>query len=97
MENYVHKITNIHGDVFYYNRKYDFHRLDGPAVEYHNGAKEWWVNGKHHRIAGPSVEWWNGEKLWHIKGKGHPKSCHNRLVLFFVLERRRIDLKPMGE
>jgi len=22
------------------------HRLDGPAVEYPSGNKEWWVNGK---------------------------------------------------
>ena len=23
------------------------HREDGPAVEYANGTKEWWVDGKH--------------------------------------------------
>ena len=22
------------------------HRLDGPAIEYNSGSKEWWVDGK---------------------------------------------------
>jgi len=25
------------------------HRLDGPAIEWANGGKEWWVDGKLHR------------------------------------------------
>jgi len=24
------------------------HRIDGPAVIYHNGTQEWWLNGKLH-------------------------------------------------
>jgi hypothetical protein len=23
------------------------HRDDGPAIEWHKGYKEWWLNGKH--------------------------------------------------
>ena len=47
------------------------HRVDGPAIEWANGAKEWWVNGKLHRVGGPAVEWANGDKWWHVNGKRH--------------------------
>jgi hypothetical protein len=33
----------------YYNEKGQLHRIDGPAVEYVDGEKQWWVNGKLHR------------------------------------------------
>jgi hypothetical protein len=34
------------GNVFYYNENDKLHRDDGPAVEWANGDKEWWLNGK---------------------------------------------------
>jgi hypothetical protein len=49
----------------------DFHREDGPAVEYDNGDKEWWFNGEFHREDGPAVEYFNGEKEWWVNGKLH--------------------------
>jgi len=42
------------------------HRLDGPAVEYSNGSKEWRVNDKRHRLDGPAVEYSNGSKVWSV-------------------------------
>lgn len=42
------------------------YRLDGPTVEYDDGSKEWWVNGKWHRIGGPACEWSDGTKLWYL-------------------------------
>ena len=41
-----------------------FHRLDGPAVEYEGGYKAWWINGKRHRIDGPAIIYSNGTKDW---------------------------------
>ena len=38
------------------------HRLDGPAVEYTNGHKEYWVEGKLHRLDGPAVEYRHTKK-----------------------------------
>lgn len=29
----------------YYNDENKLHRLDGPAVEWHHGPHEWWLNG----------------------------------------------------
>lgn len=34
---------------------YVAHRLDGPAKEYRNRCKEWWINDKLHRLDSPAV------------------------------------------
>jgi len=47
------------------------HREDGPAIEYYNGSKEWYINGKPHREDGPAKEYSNGSKEWYINGKLH--------------------------
>jgi hypothetical protein len=47
------------------------HRVDGPAVEYVNGTKAWFLNGERHRTDGPAVEWSDGTKFWFLNGKRH--------------------------
>jgi len=47
------------------------HRTDGPAAEWTNGDKDWYVDGKRHRIDGPAVEWTNGDKDWYVDDKRH--------------------------
>jgi hypothetical protein len=42
------------------------HREDGPAVEYADGDKEWWLNGKRHREDGAAIEYANGDKTWYL-------------------------------
>jgi len=53
--------------VYYLNG--NFHREDGPAVEWANGDKSWWLNGKLHRECGPAVIFVDGEKQWLLNGK----------------------------
>jgi hypothetical protein len=63
------------GNKYYYidtgNEYYDFkyHREDGPALEYTNGDKIWYINGKCHREDGPAVEYADGTKCWYINDK----------------------------
>ena len=40
---------NKNGDKFWRNKEGKLHRIDGPAVEYGNGAKHWYQNGVLHR------------------------------------------------
>ena len=47
------------------------HREDGPAVEYNDGEKAWYLNGKCHREDGPAVEDTDGYKEWYLNGKLH--------------------------
>jgi hypothetical protein len=47
------------------------HREDGPAVEWADGYKAWWVNNQLHREDGPACEYADGSKYWYINGKVH--------------------------
>jgi hypothetical protein len=57
--------------IRWYNDKDKRHRLDGPAIEYADGYKAWYVNGKLHRLDGPAIECANGTKEWCVNGKRH--------------------------
>ena len=68
------KYTDEDGNEFWYlpsKGKDHYHRLDGPAVEYENGTKEWWVEDKRHRSDGPAFEGINGTKEWWVDGRHH--------------------------
>jgi hypothetical protein len=56
----------------YYNKDLQLHRTDGPAVEYPDGTKRWYLNDKLHRTdGGPAVEYPDGTKRWYLNGKLH--------------------------
>ena len=61
------------GDIVYSKTKNesDYHRIDGPAVEWIDGSKQWWVNSHLHRLDGPAAEYENGYKMWYVNGKQH--------------------------
>jgi hypothetical protein len=40
-------------------------------VEYFNGNKAWYLNGKYHRVDGPAFEYSSGTKSWYLYGKLH--------------------------
>lgn len=42
------------------------HRVDGPAIEYSSGDKEWWINDQRHREDGPAVIYGDGTKEWFL-------------------------------
>ena len=48
-----------------------FHRDDGPAIEFSDGTKFWYLNGELHREDGPAEEWSDGTKIWYLNGKWH--------------------------
>jgi hypothetical protein len=54
---------------WYLNGQY--HREDGPAVEYASGDKFWYLKNKSHREGGPAVEWADGTKEWYLNGQCH--------------------------
>ena len=59
------------GHKFWFNDKGQFHRLDGPAIEYASGDNYWYVNDELHRLDGPACERTNGTKEWWVNGKYH--------------------------
>ena len=56
-----------HGDKEWYVNG-NYHRTDGPAIEWANGHKEWWLHGQRHREDGPAIEFVNGNKYWFLNG-----------------------------
>jgi len=40
-------------------------------IEWENGTKYWYKEGKQHRIDGPACEWDNGDKFWYKEGLLH--------------------------
>ena len=56
-----------------YSIEHKLHREnDLPAIEYTDGTKSWWLNGKRHRENDlPAVEYNDGDKLWFINGIRH--------------------------
>ena len=57
------------GTVRWFNRDGKYHRNDGPAIEYQDGSKEYYLNGERHRVDGPAVEGADESKLWYFNGK----------------------------
>lgn len=49
----------------------DFHREDGPAIEFANGNKHYYRYGKLHREDGPAVDNVDGYKVWAKNGLLH--------------------------
>jgi len=70
-EQFIH--VDEKGNKYYHSDRemQKLHREDGPAVEYADGDKEWWVNDKRHREDGPAVEYADGGKEWWINDKLH--------------------------
>jgi hypothetical protein len=48
-----------------------YHRLDGPALIYPNGAEYWYKHGKKHRLDGPAHTTHNGDEHWYVEGLPH--------------------------
>jgi hypothetical protein len=59
------------GTATWRNTQGQLHRLDGPAVEYADGYRAWYVDGDLHRVDGPAVEDKCGDREWYQNGKRH--------------------------
>jgi hypothetical protein len=40
----------------YADNPFIYHREDGPACEWSDGSKSWWLHGRRHREDGPAIE-----------------------------------------
>ena len=55
-----------YGTKFWFDSDREYHRDDGPAVEY-DGVKYWYIHGKRHREDGPAIEWPHGSKEYWLE------------------------------
>lgn len=78
-DNYKVKYPNR---IDYYNDSGDLHRDNGPAIEYDEGYKSWFLNGKRHRLDGPAVEGIEEkENLYWINGAFYEKDAFEKQSL----------------
>ena len=70
------------GTKFYFKDKAmtKRHRVDAPAVEWSQGVKEWYINGKLHREDGAAIECTDGYKAWHLEGKKYTQAEFNAKI-----------------
>ena len=68
------------GHKFYYSdhKMMVFHREDGPAIEYVNGDRVWYLNGLFHCEDGPAIQWVDGPKWWYLNGQCISEAEHTR-------------------
>ena len=74
----------------YRNENNELHREDGPAFEYADGTKAWYLNGERHREDGPAVEDANGHKEWYLNGE--EINIKDNLIDLPVIEQEKIKL-----
>ena len=91
-----YRIEKAEGNIFWFDNKSRHHRIDGPAAEYADGTKYWFINGKRHRLDGPAVIKPDGSKAWFVNGKHHridgpAIEYHNGRKSWYVND------KPMSE
>jgi hypothetical protein len=60
--------------------KGQYHREDGPAIEWVDGTKFWYQNGKKHRLHGPAIEWPNGNQEYYLHGNAFNKEDYLSLM-----------------
>jgi hypothetical protein len=63
--------TDQYGNRYWYNSQGQLHRKDGPACEYSNGTRAWWVADQRHREQGPAIERADGSRAWYVRGRLH--------------------------
>jgi hypothetical protein len=59
------------GDIYYTNRKGQFHRDNGPAIIRKDGMKIWYQNDEISREGGPAITYLDGSQEWRINGSFH--------------------------
>jgi hypothetical protein len=67
------KTVSKHGSICYENEDGQYHREDGPAIEWSNGYKAWVINGQYHREDGPARIWPDGTERYYLNNKWRSK------------------------
>jgi len=70
---------NTFGTMCWYDKS-RYHREDGPAKEFVDGATEWYLYGKVHREDGPACEYIDGSKRWFLHDTELSEEFFNRVT-----------------
>jgi|WetSurSiteA1Bulk_404760.scaffolds.fasta_scaffold135878_2 hypothetical protein len=73
-------IVDPDGIKIYYKDD-QYHREDGPAIEWPDGDKQWYFEGKLHREDGPAIVWTDGGSGFYLMGKYYSEDRYNEAML----------------
>ena len=82
------------GEVFnkyWKNKEGQYHREDGPAIEYSNGTRIWFKNGLKHREDGPAIVWEDWTHRYYLNGICYTKEESWKEIQKIKEERERND------
>jgi hypothetical protein len=71
----------------YYNELGQYHRTDGPALEWNDGYKAWFLNADRHREDGPAIEDSYGYKAWYLNDIEYSEDDYYQEVTKIKLKR----------
>lgn len=75
---YEDKIVWVHPETG------DLHRIEGPAIEWFSGAKEYWQFGVPHRVEGPALVWSDGSVEYYLEGRQFSESSFKERLLDYL-------------
>lgn len=58
-----------HGEIAWLTKSGKFHRIGGPADEFDNGDKVFYINGKRHNEEGAAIQLADGRNFFYLNGK----------------------------
>lgn len=78
-------LTKVGETNYYYNEQGQLHRVDGPAVEWPDGSKKWYLNGNLHSVEGPAILFGDGSTQYAIEGKLMTEEIWKDMVIQFKI------------
>jgi hypothetical protein len=73
--------------IEYHNEYGQRHRTDGPALEWNDGVKAWYINGELHREDGPAIEWSDSSISYYLNDKRYLEQEWKQEVVKIKLKR----------
>lgn len=91
------KEDNGNNGTFYYKDKKMtiLHREDGPAIEFSDGSKSWFKDGKLHREDGPAIYTYDGGESYYLNDAWYTKAAWTKAV-FKVVELTLEDIAKLA-
>lgn len=71
----------VDGSEYWKTKDGHFHREDGPAVTYSDGAQYYFVNNKLHRLDGPAIIKSNNTEQYFIDNKEYEKREYYKVLV----------------
>jgi len=89
--NFYNQEYNEDSDKRSYWNGYLVHREDGPAIEWSDSGKHWYIDGKRHREGGPAVEYSFGNKEWWLNGINYSEKEYWKTINLFKNKKKVLD------